>query len=486
MNKSFALLVFVSAALFFGFGQVAPAAAQSYPASQCTSIGGSYASDASSCASGDVSIGSYLNSSCTATGVCCVPSGTAAPTPQTCGAQPCSATPGGICGSFIPSGYTPGGGTCPSGQQCFIPGAGGTCATQGGICIDGACAQQNRRSATGSCVGPDATRTCCTAQTFPSCAGTCRTGGCGSDERVDGNVVCTNTYATCCVVNSVGAPTSVSGSNLGQYTLLEQLPGSSNTVGRLNTYLEDIYRFAFWTVGIAVVFMLTIGGFMYLTSAGNTSRMESAKTVIFDAILGLVLALVAWLFLYVINPDLVNVTLPSATITPVTPATTTTGGGATNQNLAGQIQSGVSGLSLSSGGDCSSASGVVSPASSIAQSAASTPVIACQSGCPGSGQCSRTTTLSETMLRALINVASQYPFTVSSLTGGSHGSTSAHYQGRAVDVVPSSPRAQWPQIAAAFRSQGATLVICDIPNPAGGSMNVSCDDARADHIHAQW
>lgn len=90
-------------------------------------------------------------------------------------------------------------------------------------------------------------------------------------------------------------------------------------MGNFNTYLEDIYRLAFWVVGIAVVFMLTVGGFMYLTSAGNTARMESAKTVIFDAILGLILALVAWLFLYVINPDLINVTLPMVGVTPPSP-----------------------------------------------------------------------------------------------------------------------------------------------------------------------
>lgn len=128
----------------------------------------------------------------------------------------------------------------------------------------------------------------------------------------------------CCKNNNVSGVGSVSGPNLGNYTLLEQIPGSSNTVGTLKTYLEDIYRFAFWAVGIAVVFMLTVGGFMYLTSAGNTSRMESAKTVIFDAILGLILALVAWLFLYVINPDLVNVKLPTTAIAPAPPATTGT------------------------------------------------------------------------------------------------------------------------------------------------------------------
>lgn len=115
----------------------------------------------------------------------------------------------------------------------------------------------------------------------------------------------------------MGVPTGVTGSGTREYTLLEQIPMSSNTVGSLSTYLQDIYIFAFWVVALAVVFMLTVGGFMYLTAAGNTARMGSAKTVIFDALLGLVLALVAWLFLYMINPDLVNVRLPSIGITPM-------------------------------------------------------------------------------------------------------------------------------------------------------------------------
>ena len=58
---------------------------------------------------------------------------------------------------------------------------------------------------------------------------------------------------------------------------------------------------------------------MYITSAGNNSSMEKAKGVITDAIVGLVLALGAYLLLYVINPDLVKITK-----LPVIPATKTT------------------------------------------------------------------------------------------------------------------------------------------------------------------
>ncbi len=54
---------------------------------------------------------------------------------------------------------------------------------------------------------------------------------------------------------------------------------------------------------------------MYMTSAGNTSSIGTAKKVMFDALAGLILALVAWLILYVINPDLVNITFNRGLVT---------------------------------------------------------------------------------------------------------------------------------------------------------------------------
>jgi len=95
------------------------------------------------------------------------------------------------------------------------------------------------------------------------------------------------------------------------YQLMEQIPGFFNS-GSSPTFpqlLTAIYNFGLWTVGIAAFFMLVIGGFLYITSAGNTSAAGTAKKVITDALLGLVAAFLAYLLLYVINPDLVNLNL---------------------------------------------------------------------------------------------------------------------------------------------------------------------------------
>src|SRR3989344_5938160 len=103
-----------------------------------------------------------------------------------------------------------------------------------------------------------------------------------------------------------------------QYTLLEKIPGAETISGSdLPHYIENIYRVALIIIVLSAVLMLSIGGFMYLTSAGNTAAMGTAKGVIFDSIIGLVIALTAYLLLYVINPDLVNITINGLSPTSV-------------------------------------------------------------------------------------------------------------------------------------------------------------------------
>lgn len=112
---------------------------------------------------------------------------------------------------------------------------------------------------------------------------------------------------------SVGILAPVSGADAAtglQYTLLEKIPGFTGTDGSdLPGYIKAIYKTALVIVTLSAVLMISIGGFMYLTSAGNTSAMGTAKSVIFDSLIGLAIALTAWLLLNVINPDLVNITL---------------------------------------------------------------------------------------------------------------------------------------------------------------------------------
>ncbi|MDA3815217.1 MAG: DUF1566 domain-containing protein [Patescibacteria group bacterium] len=94
-----------------------------------------------------------------------------------------------------------------------------------------------------------------------------------------------------------------------QYTNKELIPGQSPT-NNLETYLNNIYNFGIAIAAILAVFMIALGAFIYIfTSAGNASKMMDAKDMIKNALIGLALVLVAFLILFIINPDLVGGTI---------------------------------------------------------------------------------------------------------------------------------------------------------------------------------
>jgi hypothetical protein len=97
------------------------------------------------------------------------------------------------------------------------------------------------------------------------------------------------------------------------YVPMEKIPGFSVS-GNFPDYILAVYKFGIWSVGIAALLMIMIGGFMYITSAGNNAQMEKAKGIIYDSVIGILLALTAWLILYVINPELVKIKIISGTI----------------------------------------------------------------------------------------------------------------------------------------------------------------------------
>lgn len=143
-----------------------------------------------------------------------------------------------------------------------------------------------------------------------------------------------------------------------QYEQLENIPGSEGKNKTFPQYVVALYNLGLWIIGISAMFMLTVGGFMYLTSAGNTSAAGSAKGVIKDALIGLVLGLSAWLIVNTINPDLT--TLNVSGLTTGTSVTPPAGGAAPPPVVAGQYthDEAVSelkkaGISVTSTGNCS-------------------------------------------------------------------------------------------------------------------------------------
>lgn len=109
------------------------------------------------------------------------------------------------------------------------------------------------------------------------------------------------------------------------YKLLESFPGffsKNQSAPTLEALVLALYKFGIWTIGIAGLLMITIGGFMYAASAGNTSQIDTAKGIIKDALIGIVAAMVAYLFLFIINPDLVKINLNLTKVSVAKPPTT--------------------------------------------------------------------------------------------------------------------------------------------------------------------
>ena len=68
--------------------------------------------------------------------------------------------------------------------------------------------------------------------------------------------------------------------------------------------VQYFFNFSIAIGGIAAFAMLVLGGFRFLTSAGNPTAQKDAKDIITSAIIGLLLLLASYLLLEVINPDL--------------------------------------------------------------------------------------------------------------------------------------------------------------------------------------
>ena len=168
--------------------------------------------------------------------------------------------------------------------------------------------------------------------TSPGCGDLQQYGSCSSN--VQGGSVC-------CIPKNC-TPTTTASSPSGStaalnYTPLENLPGFENLEKReiegcgsnmFCKYFKALYFLALWIVGISALFMLVVGGFLYLSSAGNTSLLGTAKKTIYGALIGLIIALISWLLLDTINSDLTNLKLSGLSGA----VGTNTNGGATSGN----------------------------------------------------------------------------------------------------------------------------------------------------------
>jgi hypothetical protein len=74
----------------------------------------------------------------------------------------------------------------------------------------------------------------------------------------------------------------------------------------IGDFLAALYIFMLGLVGIAALIMLVVGGVTYISAGDSKERFEHAKKIMGNAIFGLFIALIAYLILSTINPDLVK------------------------------------------------------------------------------------------------------------------------------------------------------------------------------------
>ena len=70
--------------------------------------------------------------------------------------------------------------------------------------------------------------------------------------------------------------------------------GMKDGVGDANSLVKDVVNIILWIVGILSVIMLVWGGIKYTTSAGDSNKVTSAKNTIIYAVIGLIIAILAY------------------------------------------------------------------------------------------------------------------------------------------------------------------------------------------------
>ena len=81
--------------------------------------------------------------------------------------------------------------------------------------------------------------------------------------------------------------------------------GAANTSGNLGLFLSEAFSFGLALAAALAVIMIVWGGVKIMLTESIFEKDDGRKKIQ-DAIYGLLLALVSWLILYTINPDILN------------------------------------------------------------------------------------------------------------------------------------------------------------------------------------
>lgn len=109
-----------------------------------------------------------------------------------------------------------------------------------------------------------------------------------------------------------------SGPTIQNDAYLAPLPGLAGQPSGLKGFLQGLFNVMIIIAGIAAVIMIVIGAITYV-SADALSGKENGRVMMLNAVLGLILALGAWVIINTINPDLaesLNITIPAVNFNP--------------------------------------------------------------------------------------------------------------------------------------------------------------------------
>lgn len=109
-----------------------------------------------------------------------------------------------------------------------------------------------------------------------------------------------------------------------EISLQVQLPGSfpcteAENAGKycvrdLGEYILNFYKWFVSISGVLAIIMILLGGFRWITSAGNSSKITEAKEIMNGALAGVVLTMLSFLLLQLINPQILSLRLPISNV----------------------------------------------------------------------------------------------------------------------------------------------------------------------------
>ncbi len=98
---------------------------------------------------------------------------------------------------------------------------------------------------------------------------------------------------SCCIV--VGALLFFHPASATPYTVADNIGGSTGlTTSDLKTVVINVIKWILGILALVAVVLIIYGGIIWMTAAGNAEKIEKAKRIIIDAVIGLVIVLISW------------------------------------------------------------------------------------------------------------------------------------------------------------------------------------------------